>query len=149
MTERWNIMIKIEFEPPTESVCECCGNTTVRLTRFVYQDGDAHAVYYAQFTKGHRQKRVSGLIGLGDWGDGATPEGRVAFPFQIWMTKGNFNVGLVDAADSPWSNVTFLGRILNRAEALKHAWISDVFHITDHMVSDDKEVMRYFEAQGA
>jgi hypothetical protein len=38
-------MIRIEFENPIESQCECCGKTTVRLTRFVYRDDDAYAVY--------------------------------------------------------------------------------------------------------
>ena len=142
-------MIEIEVEEPTESRCKCCGAIAVRLTRFVYRDGDAHAVYYAQYTPKHKEKRISGLIGLGDWGEDAPPENRVAFPFQIWTDKNNFNVGLVDASDSPWSDVTFLGRILNREEALKHEWISDVFHITDHMVTDDKEIESYFGAQSA
>ena len=138
-----------EFEEPKESICECCGNTTVRLTRFVHRDGDAHAIYYAMFTKGHPEKRLSGLISLGEWGEGATPEGRVAFPFQIWTDENNFKVGLVDAVDSPWSNVTFLGRILNREEALKHKWLPEVFHITDHMVTDDHQVTEFFGAHGA
>ena len=111
-------MIEIEFEEPTESVCDCCGNTTVRLTRFVYRDGDAHAVYYAQFTAGHEKKRLSGLVGLGEWSDDSEPEkNRTAFAFQIWMDADDFKVGLVDAVDSPWNDVTFLGRILDRKEA--------------------------------
>ena len=57
---------------------------------------------------------------------------------------GLATVGLVDAEESPWKDVTFLGRILDRGEALKHEWISDVFHITDHMVADDKEIVGYF-----
>jgi len=138
-------MIEIEFEEPTEEICECCGNTTVRLTRFVYQDGDAFAIYYAQFTKAHEEKRLSGLIGLGEWGDDDVgPEARLGFPFQIWIDEENYQVGLVDAEESPWSHVTFMGRILDREEALKHEWIEDVFHITDHMVTDDKEIVEYF-----
>jgi len=78
-----------------------------------------------------------------------TPEERIAFPFQIWTDEENFKVGLVDAADSPWSHVTFLGHILNREEALKHEWIGDVFHITDHMVTDDPEITKYFGARGS
>jgi len=140
-------MIEIEFEEPTESLCDCCGNTTVRLTRFVHSDGNAHAVYYAQFTKGHEPDHVSGLIGLGEWGEGAEPEDRVAFPFQIWLDSDNFCVGLVDAEQSPWSHVSFLGRILDREEALKHEWIQEVFHITDHMVAEDPEIVRFFEGR--
>ena len=114
-------MIEIEFEEPIESLCDCCGTTTIRLTRFVYRDGDAHAVYYAEFTTGHEEKRLSGLVGLGTSGDGKSGN-RVAFPFQIWADDDNFNIGLVDAADSPWSDVTLLGRLLDREEALKHEW---------------------------
>ena len=139
-------MLRIEFEPPKYSVCDCCGNTTVRLTRFVYQDANAHAVYYAAFTPQHPEKILRGLIGLGEWGDDkAGPEARLAFPFEIRATEKQFEVGMVDAAASPWSDVTFLGRILNRAEALQHEWISEVFHIADHMVTDDTEIVEYFK----
>jgi hypothetical protein len=140
-------MLAIEFEPPTESVCECCGNSTVRLTRFVLKDGNAHAVYYAQYTRGHDEKRMSGLIGLGEWGDDAGPEDRRAFPFQMWLKGDDTVIGLIDAEDSPWSDATFLGRVLDRDEALTHPWIQEVFHITDHIVTEDPEVIGYFRAQ--
>ena len=140
-------MLTIEFEEPKESICECCGNITVRLTRFVHLDGNAHAIYYALFTKEHPEKQLSGLISLGDWGEEASPDNRVAFPFRIWTHNNEYEVGLVDAKDSPWSHATFLGKILNRDEALKHEWLSEVFHITDHMVSDDIQVTQFFETQ--
>ena len=142
-------MIRIEFEAPTSSECTCCGKTTVRLTRFVYRNKDAYAVYYAEYTPDHDGKRLSGLIGLGEWGEGGEPENRLAFPFQIWTDENNFKIGLVDAEDSPWNHVSFLGRILDRNEALKHEWIKDVFHITDHMVTDDPEITKYFGTRGA
>jgi hypothetical protein len=140
-------MLRIEFEEPTKSVCECCQNITTNLTRFVYRDNDAFAVYYVQFTQGHSEKRLSGIIGLGEWGDDSIgPEARVAFPFEIWLNGDNFQIGLADAIDSPWSHVTFFGRILDRKEALTHEWINDVFHITDHMVVDDKEIANHFSS---
>lgn len=137
-------MIEIEFEEPVVKICECCGNESVTLTRFVYQDGDAFAVYYSKFTLSHPDKVVYGLIGVGEWGDGSEPKDRIAFPFRIWVKEGQFQVGLVDASESPWNNVTFLGTILNRDEALKSSWIKDVFHITDHIVTDDMAVVDYF-----
>jgi hypothetical protein len=104
-------MIEIEFEPPTTKLCECCGAETVSLTRFVLQDGDAHAVYYAQYSRGHEYDRINGMVSLGEWGDSAPPEDRVAFPFQLWASEDSYNVALTDASASPWSHVTFLGRI--------------------------------------
>lgn len=138
-------MIEIEFKPPSIKLCECCGTETVTLTRFVLKDGSAHAVYYAQFSRGHETDVVSGLVSLGEWGDSATPEDRLAFPLQLWTSKDNYNVAFVNASDSPWGDVTFMGRLLDREEALKHPWCSEVFHITDHIVADDAEVKAFLD----
>lgn len=35
--------------------------------------------------------------------------------------------------------------MLDREESLAHELISDVFHITDHMVKDDPEIISFFE----
>jgi hypothetical protein len=139
-------MLEIDFESPVESICECCGKTTVTLTRFVLEDGNAHAVYYAQFTKSHPGQSLSGLIGLGAWGEDAAPTDRLAFPFTVWVKDDHPVVTLVDAEESPWSHTTFLGRLLNRDEALAHPWIKEVFHITDHMLLDDQEIKDFFWA---
>ncbi len=56
-----------------------------------------------------------------------------------------YEVIVVDANESPWHDATFIGRMLNRDEALKHPWIEEVFHISDHILEDDPEVKTYFE----
>jgi hypothetical protein len=141
-------MIEIEFEEPNIEKCDCCGREIVRLTRFVHQDENAFAVYYINFTRGHSPKVAYGLIGLGEWGEDAEPKDRLAFPFKIWTNESHYQVGLADAEESPWSHVTFLGQILNRDQGLKHKWIKDVFHITDHIVAEDKIVINYFNESG-
>ena len=138
-------MIEIEFESPIEDICKCCGQEEIRLTRFVFQNGDAFAVYYAKFTKNHENKMVYGLIGLGAWGEGAEPSDRTAFAFKVWTNDVNYQVGLIDKAESPWNEVEYLGKILDRKEALNHPWIKDVFHITDHIVTDDKPIVEYLQ----
>ncbi|WP_293264950.1 hypothetical protein [Neptunomonas sp.] len=137
-------MIEIEFEEPKHEKCECCGNTTTQLTRFVYQDGDAFAVYYILFTEGHEDKVAYSLIGLGEWGEGGEPEMRTAFAVNIWDNDDNWAVTVTDKEESPWSHVEFLGKIVNREEALLHHWIKDVYHITDHIVAEDKLVIEFF-----
>lgn len=137
-------MIEIEFEEPKREQCSCCENTTVRLTRFVYQDDDAFAVYYVLFTEGHEDKIAHSLIGLGEWGEEGTPDMRTAFAVDIWDNEDNWVVTVIDKDESPWNHVDFLGNILDREEALNHKWMSDVFHITDHIVTEDKPVMEYF-----
>jgi hypothetical protein len=137
-------MIKIEFEEPKQEECECCGDTTTRLTRFVYQDNDACAVYYLQFTQGHADRVAYALIGLGEWGENGSPDQRTAFSVKIWVNNDNWAVTVTDKAESPWGHVDFLGRVLDRDEALDHPWVKEVFHITDHIVIEDQPVVEYF-----
>jgi hypothetical protein len=142
-------VLTIEFEKPTQSTCECCGGTTTRLTRFVSRDGDAYAVYYATFSDNHPDRSVSMVVSLGEWGEAATPEQRLAFPLVLRAGTENYEVTVVDAETSPWRETTLLGRVLDRAEALAHPWIADVFHITDHVVEEDIVVKRFLDQQAA
>lgn len=138
-------MIEFEFEEPQKSVCECCGGTTTRLTRFVYKDGDAFAIYYATFSDNHSESGVLGVVSLGDWENDEVPPNRVAFPFRLWEGEENYNVGITNRDESPWKDAKVIGRMLDREEALAHPWIDEVFHITDHIVEDDIEIVNFFK----
>ena len=78
------IEIEIEIEEPKKQKCECCGNIATRLTRFVYEDNCAFAVYYVLFTENHNEKYAYSLVGLGPWGEGVSEEQRTAFALKIW-----------------------------------------------------------------
>jgi hypothetical protein len=141
-------MLSIEIdEPPRSQLCECCGGTTVSVTRFVYQDGDAYAVYYAAYGAEHPEREVKIAVGMGEWGEETTPEERRAFALVLRATDSEYQVMVVDAAESPWKETEILGRMLNRDEALKHPWIKDVFHLTDHIVEDDPLIKSYLESE--
>ena len=137
-------MLEIEFDEPKRSACACCGNMSTRLTRFVYRHGEAYAVYYVLFTDEHDDKAAYCLIGLGEWGEGSSPEMRTAFSVKIWDDNDDWLVTVIDASESPWSGARFLGKILDREEALLNPWIKDVYYITDHIVSEDKPVIEFF-----
>ena len=100
---------------------------------------------YAAFTEGHRERRISLAVSLGEWTEDATPDERLAFALWIRSTNAEYQVSLVDAKHSPWHDVAFLGRMLDRKEALHHPWIKEVFHITDHIVTEDPVVKSYLD----
>ena len=135
-------MLEIEFEKPIEEICECCGNTTVKLTRFIYKNDDAFGIYYAKFTKNHPEKNVIGLISLRDWGTDLITS-RVSFLFNLWLNDKDYNIEILDAQkNSPWKS-EILGKLLSRSEALNHKWITEVYHITDHIVLEDKILIQH------
>jgi hypothetical protein len=137
-------MLEIEYPEAVTSNCECCGNKNTRLTRFVTQDGDAVAVYYAVFSSGHPENGVIGVVSIGEWWEGTGPESRDAFAFRLWEGPENYNVSITDAQESEWGDVDLIGRKLSREEALAHHLLSDVFHITDHMTSEDPAIREFF-----
>jgi hypothetical protein len=140
-------MLTFEFEEPNRSRCDCCGGVTVSLTRFVNQDGDAYAVYYARFGEGHEPRLVDAVVSIGEWGDGAGPWDRVAFALRLWVAETQYQVTVVDAEESPWKGIELLGRMLDREEALEHERIGEVFHVTDHMVSDDQAIREHLSGE--
>jgi len=85
-------------------------------------------------------------VSLGEWGEDRTPKDRRAFALRIRAAKNEYQVMVVDAKHSLWQDAEdVLGRMLDRKEALKHKWIKDVFHITDHIVEDDPVVKAYLD----
>lgn len=136
-------MIRIEFDPATVSPCECCEAVTTRLTRFVSEDENAYAVYYACMSDDH-PNLVKVAVSVGVWWEGGTPADRTAFALRLWQDEKQFGVTVEDASASPWRSVEFIGRMLDRSEALEHPRLQDVFHLTDHMFAEDPEIKAYF-----
>ena len=136
---------QIEFCEPDQSVCECCGGITTKLTRFVERQGAAFAVYFARFSDNHEDGYVSVLAGFGDWSDGAEPAARTAFGFRIWTAEDSYQVGLVDA-DEDWET-DYLGRKLMRDEALTHPLKQELFDLSDHIVECDQPIVEYLNCQ--
>lgn len=86
-----------------------------------------------------------GVISLGDWREGSEPNQRVAFPFRMRTNHSYYQIALLDKEDSPWSDVEFSGQMLDRVDALKHEWKDEVFHLSNHIGDEDKEVQESFQ----
>ena len=137
-------MITIEFEKPQFEKCNCCDAKITRLTRFVYQDNEAFAYYYAKIEDHSDPKVVECLVVLCEWDDNnENIIKKTGFALTIWVKDDNFNVTLINKDECAWKNIPEV-EILDREQSLNHPQKSDVFHITDHIVVDDKEVIAYF-----
>ena len=124
---------------PHEDVCECCGGRTTHLTRFVTRDDEAFAVVYLRYADNHPDESVKAAISVGPWWDGTSPADRTAFALEI-RSEG---VMVQDAETSPWMGVDILGPMLDREPALGHEHLKEVFHITDHLFLEDRELREY------
>ena len=143
-------MLRFDFgSPPAESgPCPCCGGKTATLARWVYEDDVAYAVYFAELSENHRKEGVLATIGIGEWGEGSTPEQRQAFALRFMADGPRFKASVVSASISPWRGVGSIGRTLDEAEALAHPRIKDVLRVADQILADDQP-MRNFLGGGS
>jgi hypothetical protein len=140
---------EIELSEPSSSRCDCCGGLTVRLTRFVYRDGDAFAVYYAAYANNHPDSEVAILVSLGEWGEGSEAADRAAFLCLLRPTEGSYEVMLGDAARSHWRDAETVGKKLSREEALGHPWKATAFEVLDEAALHDPSLRGFIcRAQG-
>ncbi|MFK8265367.1 hypothetical protein [Capnocytophaga cynodegmi] len=140
-------MITIEFEAPKFEKCNCCNAKITQLTRFVYQDNEAFAYYYAKFEDHNDPKVVECLVVLCEWDENNEEIiKKTGFPLKIWAKDDNYNITLTDKDECPWKNIPEV-EILDREQSLNHPQKSDVFHITDHIVAEDMPIIRYFEGK--
>lgn len=137
-------MIEIEFNEPFKSVCDCCNYETTALTTLVKKNGDAYAVYYGYFVEAHRDQGMTGIISLGAWGEGTFPADRIAVGFVMWVEPEDYQVRLINAAETPWGDAEILGRKLTWEEAQDHPDIDEVFQMMDEIVDKDAEVRSFF-----
>jgi len=123
--------------------CSCCGSKSVNLTGYVYADDTPRAVYFAGLTEGHPDRAIALAVGIGEWGDGTTPKQRLGFTMSLRTGASGHQVMVINPEESSWSHLTMVGPILSREAALKHPLIGEVFHITDHLVTDDSRIGNY------
>ena len=126
-------VVRIEPESPVkQSPCRDCGGTKQLVSGYVYDDNDAHGIYFVEWCDGGHSQRAAFLtLGLGAFGLGSTSTDRQAFCVE-WGSDG---MALTDkpARDRP----DLLGSFVPRAEALPMANIGHVWHVVDHIVLDD------------
>ncbi len=128
---------EIEQVEPSMARCDCCDGLSVRLTRFVYRDGDAYAIYYSAYTNAHPGKELAMLVSLGGWGEGSSPSQRVAFYCHVRPTAASFEVALGDAATSSWSHAEIVGEKLSADQAREHPWKESAYEVLGEALSRD------------
>ena len=116
---------------------------STNLTRFVYRDGDAYAIYKATFTESHLDRIVMATVSFGDWDDRATPDRRVAFAFRLRPAPDRYELQILSADQSPWVDSKVLGATLDREDALTHPLLPEVYAIADQMVAEDQPLHDY------
>lgn len=139
----------LRLEPGSQNdgyACACCRQPSQMASGLVYHDGDAHAVYLAGWSTGHRAEGVRLVVSVGDWSDGAPPEDRVAVALSCRLEGPRVQFYVVSPERSPYAGFAYLGELLSEPAALAHPHLDAFMDVARQVVREDTRVRAYLKA---
>lgn len=127
------------------TACSCCGHPIELSYGFMYRDGDAYAIYQAAWSYAHVEDGADVAIEVSERWDANDTKTRVSFGLRIYVQEEDIGLTLVDPADSAWSGRDNAGRMLQRAEALRHPLKADVLDLAEEIIDKDPKIRRFLE----
>ena len=137
--------IALEIEPTGEATlapCECCGSSTRRVWGFAHQpDGSTEAAYFVQWVPGAVAHHGAAFdLIIGEWGDAATPDERVAVSLAFRHTSRGPEFMVVDASNRHHAQGGIASQALGRAPVLNSPVAARAFAIVDAIWLQDQRI---------
>jgi hypothetical protein len=134
-------MITIDHQR-TEQQCSHCGHSYENTRGSAYKNGEGFSIYLAALHSCSSQKMAHLAIAIREGFEGFSETCAVCI--HIRVMESEFQMAVVDSELSPWKNEKYLGRILERDEAIATSMIDAFFHVADHIVSGNPTINAYF-----
>jgi hypothetical protein len=125
-----------------EFPCPKCRSVLRRVTGFVYNNGDAYAVYYASCYHHDGHEVWIDVIFSDTWEEGINDH--VSFGCRVGPVEGQTEsaASLVQAGRA-YSDSEMFGQRLTREQALHHPRLSSFWELVDHILVHDEVVAEH------
>lgn len=127
--------------------CSDCANHALAVWGYVSKNNNAHAAYYACFTKGHLDRGVQILLGVGKWGEGTSSSMRKMIGVQCRMGSDRPAFMVVDASKVELDDDHILGEGLTREQTLSDPLKDEFFRLLDHITANDSRIKNFLQAR--
>jgi hypothetical protein len=127
--------------------CSGCGSEHRTLRGYVYESGDAFALYDAQLAPEHGPWPVALDIAVGDWDEDAPAERRRRIGLWVRSDSESYRVTVAETQTWPWQDSEVFGRVLPRQEALADPEIDRFYEVADFVVYSDPRIRAYLEGE--
>jgi hypothetical protein len=124
-----------------KQTCDECGRPYDHVTGFVYDDGDAHSIYYAS-CHGHPEHEAWIDVVLGTWWADDVDD-HVTFSCRLRAQGAT----AVDASVAVKGEAEFFGKKLSRDEALGHPLVDSFWSVVDLLAAEDDSVVDHLGLQ--
>ena len=111
----------LSIEPAPEvadRVCADCGRPFSSVHGFLYDEGDAYAIYHALLQTEHPSTVADIALSFGSWDEGATGDDRSRVGVRVWPEGEELKMHITDTSESAWGDSENFGRMLSRRDVL-------------------------------
>lgn len=133
----------LEIELGDEKVighCDGCGHETRTFRGFVNDQEGAYAVYLCTYTVSHPEFGADMAVSIGGWGTGNDPSLKQCVALEWRQSETGLGCRVIDASDSRWGGIYFLGSMLSREQAMNSTKASEAFAVTDVVWQSDQRL---------
>src|SRR4051794_33876331 len=93
--------LSIEPAPEvSEQLCPDCGRPFSSVRGFLYDDGNAYAVYHALLQTEHPAAVADIALSFGSWGEDSTAHDRMRIGLQVWPEGDALKMHITDPNES-------------------------------------------------
>ncbi len=121
--------------------CDHCKQTLAVSRGSVFEDDNPIGIYLAAMHACGSGRSIDLVIAVRE-GYKSAPE-TSAIAIKVRPTSAEIQMSVVNAEESSWKTEEYLGKLMDREEALASPLIDSFFHIADHIVSQIPEVRSY------
>jgi hypothetical protein len=133
--------LSIEPAPEVEErVCVDCGRPFASVHGFVYDGGDAHAVYHALLQTRHPSSAADLALSLGSWEAQATAADRVRVGVRVWAEQDQLRMHINDPSESCWGHSETLGKMAPRSDVLGTPLEHEAMQTVEFVIAHDPRI---------
>ncbi len=124
-------------------VCDHCKQTVTISRGSVFEGTDGVAIYLAAMHACGSGRLVDLAVAIREGYKHAAETAAIAIKVRPTSTEIRMNVANME--ESFWKTEEYLGKLMDRQEAMASPLIETFFHIADHIVRDVPEISSYLE----
>ncbi len=127
--------------------CDCCGKMSRTVWGYVHVDGAARAIYYVHWTLGEVPRHGANIdLLLGEWGDGTTPEQRVALSLVYRVGQAGPEFASIDPHGRPHTLTGLAAHLVPGRHVLGNRVGADAYAILHAVLGQDPRVAELVQA---
>ena len=136
--------LSIEIVPESEQrTCPDCGRPFRSVRGFVYEDGDAYAVYHAMLQTGHPSTVVEFALSLGDRSEKATGADRTRIGIRVWPLDDKLHMHINNPSESAWGDSETFGQMADRRDVLDTPLEEDALRTIEFVIDHDRRIAEH------